>query len=497
MLGLLLSLSHLALDTRSETPLYKQLADAISSLIESSALTAGDRLPATRELASQLGLNRTTVSAAYALLEESRQIAAQVGRGSFVTARENAAPAAGRDWGSLLPPPEAEPRPLRSKIEISFASSSPAEDQLPLSPFRRVARQVIESPEAAEILHLGSSLGYAPLRRYLLKEAAEAGIARPGDDLIVTNGCQQALDLLARLFARPGVTVLSEDPVYRGLLRVFSRSGAELIGVPVDHSGIEPEALEAALQRHRPKLLLVTPTFQNPTGSTLPLERRERVVALAERFQCVLVESDIYSELRYRGASLPTLKQLDKGGSTILLRSYSKIGFPGLRVGWAIAPRPVIARLAEAKEVSDLHSDQLAQAVLLRFAESGELARHLERTRQSGAERLHAALDACARHLPARSRYTRPEGGLNLWIELPAPLSAEAVLRRAQENGVTFLAGPYFSIRPSHTRSLRISFGGLPPEQITRGIQVLGEAAESELAADAAGNDLEPAAALV
>jgi 2-aminoadipate transaminase len=491
------SLSHLALDASSGTPLYKQLADAISGLIESSALSAGDRLPATRELASQLGLNRTTVSAAYTLLEQSRHIEGQVGRGSFVAARDNAAHSSGRDWDTLLPPLEGEPRPPRPKIEISFASSSPAEDQLPLSSFRRIARQVIESAEAGEVLHLGSSLGYAPLRRFLLKEAADAGIARPGDDLIVTNGCQQALDLLARLFARPGVTVLSEDPVYRGLLRVFSRSGAELIGVPVDASGIEPEALEAALQRHRPKLLLVTPTFQNPTGATLSSERRERVVALAERFGCVLIESDIYTELRYGGVALPSLKQLDKTGNTILLRSYSKIGFPGLRVGWVIAPRPVIARLAEAKEVSDLHSDQLAQAVLLRFAESGELARHLERTRQSGAERLRAALDACARYLPARSRYTRPEGGLNLWIELPSPLSAEAVLRQAQENGVTFLPGPYFSLRPSHIRGLRISFGGLSPEQIARGIQILGEAAESELAADAAGNDLEPAAALV
>jgi 2-aminoadipate transaminase len=497
MIGLVPNLSHLTLDPSSETPLYKQLADAISNLIETSALEVGERLPATRELASQLGLNRTTVSAAYALLEQSRHIEGQVGRGSFVSAREKQAPSNGRDWDVLLPPPDTELRPLRSKIEISFASSSPGEDQLPLSQFRRIAKQVIESPEAAEILHLGSSLGYAPLRRYILKESAEAGIARSGDDLIITNGCQQALDLLARLFARPGVTVLSEDPVYRGLLRVFARTGAELIGVPVDDAGMDPELLEAALHRHRPKVLLVTPTFQNPTGATLHMERRERIVTLAERFQCVLVESDLYSQLRYRGAELPTLKQLDQTGSTILLSSYSKIGFPGLRVGWVIAPRPVIARLAELKESTDLHSDQLAQAVLLRFAQSGELARHLDRTRRSGAERLRAAVEACARFLPAQSRYTRPEGGLNLWIELPRPLTAEAVLRRAQERGVTFLPGPYFSARRSHERSLRISFGGLVPEQITRGIQIVGESAEDELTAGAAGSDLESAAALV
>lgn len=498
IIGLLLNPGKLKLNASSETPLYKQLADAISTLIETSALAEGDRLPATRELSAQLGLNRTTVSAAYALLEQSGKIEGQVGRGSFVAAQHGktvVTPAP--DWDSLFPPAESEPKPSRNGITISFASSSPGEDQLPLSQFRRIAKQVIESPEAAEILQLGSSLGYGPLRRYLLKEATDSGIARPHDDLIITNGCQQALDLLARLFARPGVAILAEDPVYRGLLRVFSRSGAELIGIPVNESGMDVEALESALQRHRPKLLLVTPTFQNPTGSTLPLERRERIVALANRFGSVLVESDIYSELRYGGPALPTLKQLDRAGNTILLRSYSKIGFPGLRVGWIIAPRPVIARLAEAKEASDLHSDQLAQAVLLRFAESGELANHLAHIKRSGAERLQAALNACALYLPARSRYTRPEGGLNLWIELPAPLTAETVLRRAQEAGVTFLPGPYFSVRRAHHRALRISFGGLTPKLIGRGIQILGEIAERELATEAAGTDLEAAVAVV
>lgn len=499
MIGLLLHPGKLHLDPGSETPLYRQLADAISRLIEASALGPGDRLPATRELAAQLGLNRTTVSAAYALLEQSGRIEGQVGRGSFVAARMRIGGLrAGPDWSALLPPLEVERNGLRSKIEISFASSSPGDDQLPLPQFRRIAKQVIDSPDAAGILHLGSSLGYGPLRRYLLKGAIEEGIARADDDLLITNGCQQALDLLARLFAGPGTTVITEDPVYRGLLRVFSRSGAELVGVPVNEGGLDVDALESALQRHRPRLLVVTPTFQNPTGTTLTLERRERIVELANRFGCVLVENDIYSELRYSGSAQPTLRRLDPTGSTVLLRSYSKIGFPGLRIGWVIAPRPVIACLAEAKEASDLHTGQLAQAVLLRFAESGELSRHLAHLKRSGSERLRAALDACALHLPASSRYTRPEGGLNLWLELPAPLDSETVLRRAQESGVTFLAGPYFSLRRSHRRALRLSFGGLTPRQITDGIQILGGIVERELATEPeAGGDLESAIALV
>jgi 2-aminoadipate transaminase len=152
-------------------------------------------------------------------------------------------------------------------------------------------------------------------------------------------------------------------------------------------------------------------------------------------------------------------------------------------VGWAIAPRPVIARLAEAKQTSDLHSDQLAQAVLLRFAESGELARHLELTRQAGAERLRVTLRCCARYLPTGSRFTRPEGGMSLWVELPAPFTAEALLSRVEQRGVDFLPGNFFSALRSHPRALRLSFGGLSPDQIARGLQILGEAAATEPAA--------------
>jgi 2-aminoadipate transaminase len=363
-----------------------------------------------------------------------------------------------------------------------------------------LSKDVIDSAGAAQILQLGSPYGYLPLRRYLLDEATKAGIARANDDLIITNGCQQALDLLARVFmtgkSEENRSVVVEDPVYHGLIRVFSRAGANIISVPMDDAGIDLTALQDMVEQHRPRLLVITPSFQNPTGATLPLARRERILDLAQRFGLIIMENDIYSELRYQGDPLPTLKELDESGNTILLRSYSKVSFPGLRVGWVIAPRPVIARLAEAKQISDLHSDQLSQAVLLRFAESGELARHLARTRHEGARRLQALLRSCARYLPAGATFTRPEGGMNLWIELPAPLTAEALLSRVEERGVNFLPGRYFSARRAHPRGLRISFGGLSPEQIARGIQILGEAATA-LGVSARADLREAVAALV
>jgi 2-aminoadipate transaminase len=423
-----------------------------------------------------------------------------VGRGSFIAKAADPPRAERTDWESLLPPLEGVPPPA-PKIQISFANSRPAQNFFPLASFRNLAKDVIDGAEAAQILQLGSPHGYPPLRRYLLEQAVGAGIARPNDDLIVTNGCQQALDLLARLFfgenrgSASGVAM--EDPVYHGLVRVFARAGANVLGIPLDERGLDPAVLEETLQQYRPRLLIVTPSFQNPTGATLPLERRKRIVELAQRYSAVLVENDIYSELRYQGGPLPTLKELDESGNSILLRSYSKVSFPGLRVGWVIAPQPVIARLAEAKHLSDLHSDQLSQAVLLRFAESGELARHLECTRAAGAERLNCLLDACARCLPPGSRFTRPSGGMSLWVEMPAPLLAESLLRRAAQQGVDFLPGRYFSARRPHARSFRLSFGGLSSAEIVRGLEILGEAARAELASFATAAPLEPVAALV
>jgi len=464
--------------------------------MEQGAIESGDRLPATRELAGRLGLNRTTVSAAYAVLEQSGFLEGYVGRGSFVAKRHPAMRQSALDWDSILPHLSQSPVSGQA-VDISFASSRPCEEGFPLGEFRRLAKEVIDGTEVADILQLGSPYGYAPLRRHLLKEALEDGSATLADDLIITNGCQQGLDLIARLFIAGKGTVIVEDPTYHGLLRVFSRAKASMIGVPIDADGVDTDSLERAMEEHGSRLVVLTPSFQNPTGATLSLERRKRVIQIAQRYRAVVVENDVYSSLRYRGPNLPTLKALDENGQTILLRSYSKVSFPGLRVGWIIAPRAVVARLSESKHTCDLHSDQLSQAILLRFAESGELQRHLERTRRAGLARLEAAIDACTRFLPKGTRFAQPDGGMNLWMELPAPLVAERLLTLVEEKGVSFLPGNYFSEKSGHERGLRISFGGLNVEQIRTGLKIIGEIATEELAATTRPVAFEPAAALV
>jgi DNA-binding transcriptional MocR family regulator len=351
----------------------------------------------------------------------------------------------------------------------------------PLEDFRATCEEVIHSTDAQTILQLGSPSGYGPLRRYLIEQSRSEGVARDTDDIVITSGVQQAFDLLQRTLVANGETVLIEDPVYSGLKNVFARAGARIVGVPVGPTGLELDALERAIAKERPRLLVVTSNFQNPTGATLPLASRKAILSMARSAGVIIIENDIYGPLCYEGDPIPTIKQLDDSGHTVLLRSFSKLAFPGLRVGWAIAPRALMEKLTEAKQLSDLHTDQLSQAVLLRFAESGRLESHRKLMLTAGRERLSATLAACEKYLPEGATYTRPRGGMNLWVRLPQALDAGELLPRAEREGVTYLPGRYFAVSRVESRALRISFAGLAPDQIKSGVSTLSRIFQEEL----------------
>ncbi|HLW76661.1 MAG TPA: PLP-dependent aminotransferase family protein, partial [Bryobacteraceae bacterium] len=317
------------------------------------------------------------------------------------------------------------------------------------------------------------------------------------EDIVVTGGAQQAFDLIQRVLAARGETAAIEDPVYPGLRNAFLRGGARVIGAPMNEQGVDLASLERLLDREHPRLLVLTPNFQNPTGTTIPESARRQILDWTRRAGTILVENDLYESLRYTGEEIPSMKQLDDSGDSILLGSFSKIAFPGLRVGWVIGPRRFIASLTEAKEACDLHSDQLSQAVLLRFAQSGRLAAHRASMIASGRERLRECLDCCSRLLPPGSFYTRPEGGMNVWVTLPEPLdAAELALRAAREN-VSYLPGKYFAVTKPHTHSLRLSFIGLEPHKIRWGMQVLNTIFNAEISRTRRWRQSEPQPALV
>jgi DNA-binding transcriptional MocR family regulator len=480
------------LSPASEIPLYRQLADYVRNLIASGGLRPGDRVPPTRELAAQIGLNRTTVSAAYEALEADGLIRGEVGRGSFVSGLPVSDEPARLNWSLALTRAAApQPRSSRENIRIDFTSSRPAAALFPLEEFQACCREVLESAELPRLLQLGSSGGYEPLRRFLLDRCAGHGFARPSDGILITNGCQQAIDLLRRALVRPGDKVAVEEPVYPGLKNAFLEAGAQLIGLRMTSAGVDLESLRAALEAGS-KVVVITPSFQNPTGATVPESRRSALVQMVRNVGAVLIENDLYSELRYEGEPAPRLKTYDP--DVVLIGSFSKIAFPGARVGWIIGPKPLIARATELKQIADLHTDQLSQAFLLQFARSGALERHRARAVAAGREKLRALERACSRHLGGCS-FPVPEGGMNLWVELPAGLEAASLRELARQAGVDYLPGRYFSIARPFEGAFRLSFAGLEPNAIEEGIEILG----SLIAKSGAARDesLEPEPALV
>ncbi len=459
------------LDLNSEVPLYRQLGSYLQSLIGNGDLLPGDRLPPTRELAGQLGLNRTTVSAAYELLETDGLIKGSVGRGSFVCGvpeRE----VEGLNWSrALTASVSTSTGPARAGL-INFSASRPSEMLFPVEEFRESCDEVLRSDKLRSLLQLGSPGGYEPLRHFLLKRS---GLARDSDDILITNGCQQAVDLLRRALVRSGTKVALEEPVYPGLRNLFVEAGAELIGMRVTAEGVDLYSLRQALEAGA-KVVVLTPSFQNPTGATIPAAARKLIISMARAAGAIVIENDIYSELAYSGGEAPRLKSLDP--NVILLGSFSKIAFPGMRCGWIIAPRPVIQRVTELKQLADLHTDQLSQAFLLRFATSGRLEKHQAKMIAAGKERLRAVEQASRKYL-ADCRFTLPGGGMNLWLDLPDGLDSSALRGLAQQAGVDYLPGRFFSITRPLDSGLRLSFAGLEPQEIRRGIEILGEVIRS------------------
>ena len=469
-------------DERGSEPIYRQLFEHIRGEILTGRLARGSRIPPTRDLATQLGVNRTTVATAYELLEKEGLIRGHVGRGSFV-----AGPAAdGTDsfWPARIVSESLTEALLPPMPEdcVNFTSARPAGDLFPLSEFREICAEVIGSNEAERILQLGSPYGYAPLRRRLLEEAIERGEARAGDEVMVTNGCQQGLDLLQRVLAAPGDAVAVEDPIYPGLKSVFHQAGVRVLGVRVTPEGMDMEAFEALAKKEKLRLVAVTPNFQNPTGTTMPAAARKRLLDAARDASVPVLENDVYGALRYEGEAVPSLKSMDETGIVVRLNSFSKIAFPGLRVGWVTGRRELISAMAARKQVTDLHSDQLSQAVLLRFAESGRLEAHIGRMVDAGRKRLAAAIGACKSWLPVGTRIAPPLGGMNLWVNLPEPLDASALLERAFAAGVAYLPAKYFAVSGAEPGGLRLSFAHLSEERIEEGIARLGIVLEDELA---------------
>jgi 2-aminoadipate transaminase len=492
----------LHLQPESHVPLYIQLRDQIRALVHGGDLRPGERIPASRELAAQLGVHRTTVANAYAELESEGLISGHVGRGTFIrgesaTRKLSAVPHpttadGGLRWESLFADERGEE--ILSRLTqtaprgaISFVMARPATEFFPIEELKKCSNAVWRR-EGADILQFGPSDGYPPLKQALVTMLRAEGFELSDENLLITDGCQQALDLVCKAFLRPGDTVLLENPAYPGALAIFTAARARILGVPVRTEsgpgmvcGVDVSAIEAVLMQNRVKMMVLTPDFHNPTGTSLPVGERRRLLEIAARFQVPVVEDHIYARLGARGERPPSLKQLDSSNLVIQIDSFSKIAFPGMRVGWVVAPSNVIERLRLVKQSTDLHTGHLSQAILAEYVRRGFLSRHVERTRKAYSRRLAALEHALTTHMPSGTKWTRPEGGMCVWVELPPGFDSNELLIHTRERDVLFAPGRYFYFQSPQPNTLRLGFSGVAEREIARGVAILADVLRAEM----------------
>jgi len=379
---------------------------------------------------------------------------------------------------------------------ISFAGGLPAPELFPIERAREAAARILTT-NGVHALQYGPTEGYVPLREYIVQRMCRYGIHAKAENVLITNGSQQALDLIGKLLLNPGDRVLVEEPTYLGALQAWNAYQAEYLPVPGDDDGLRVELLEATL-RHGPKFMYVLPNFQNPGGTTLPIERRLEIVRLSHKYGIPIVEDDPYGALRFEGEHLPPLVALDSDfqtragleshgymeGNVIYLGTFSKTLAPGLRLGWVVAPVEVVEQLVMAKQGVDLHTSTFNQMLAWEMVKDGFMDEHIRVIRRVYGERRNVMLAALERYFPEGCSWTRPEGGLFLWTRVPEWIDTAELLKEAVKHKVAYVPGFAFYTEPGRGRNtMRLNFSNARPAQIEEGIRRLGELLKQVIAA--------------
>lgn len=476
-------------DRASAEPLYRQLGGYLRGLVEAGRLPAGSKLPATRELAAALGFSRNTVSLAYDDLVAAGVLTAHVGQGTFVSVHAGPSasgtsaggPSRGFVWSGLfalrartlgvpaglLPPRAAAP------IRFDFRGGQVDCGALPGRDLRRALAEAAGERLAALAAHQDPA-GWPPLRAAVAHYLVGRGIACEARDVAIVDGAQQAIDLVARVLLDPGDTVVMERPGYFGAWVAFLACQANVVGVGVDAEGLRTDELARVLRARRVKLVYTTPAAQCPTGAILSEPRRRALLALADEHQAPVFEDDYDSELRYQGPPVAALKTVDSAGQVVYAGTFSKVLFPGLRVGYVVAPRPLLEKMVLARWNADVETGVLTQAALATLLANGALTRHVRRVRTLYAERSVAMQAALEHAMPEGTQWSRPQSGLSLWLTLPPGTDAQGLERAAREAGVAYTPGSAFHWDGGGDTNLLLSFAALAPAAIHEGIEILG-----------------------
>ena len=487
------------LNRQNGEPLYAQIKERIAALIEGGALGPSERLPATRDLAQALAVNRNTVVKAYEELEVEGMVRSGVGRGTFVAEHAR---------GAKRPRP-AEPEPpadfeglwsraaeeqnnkefselligSRQYADVTPLSSClPDKTLFPMREFRNCAYYALQK-YGAGLLDIGPTQGFLPFLEYLPKHLLRHGLEVEPQHLITTAGIQQGISLVARALLNPGDAVVTEEFIFPRAISAFREAGAELVGIPIDKDGMKVDALSQVLPWRKPKLIYANPTFQNPTGTTMSAERRHKLLEISALHKVPILEDHYANDLRLDGPDLLPLAALDRRGWVISVGSLSKVLFHGLRIGWIISPlESVRERLISLKQTADLQTSYLPQGIILEFMLRGYLEKYLKRRLAQSRSRRDSMRKALTEYMPEGAWWYEVEGGVCYWVNLPPPLRADEVLLEARKQGVVFAPKSLFCVKPCTNDAMRLGFSDLPEEVASKGIRVIGQVARKLLA---------------
>ncbi len=464
--------------------------------MSSGSVAEGDRLPAIRALAEKLGVHRSTIQMAYRELESAGLVESRVGSGTrarrpgggTAAVQARSPRAAGAPWRPRFTRAAEEACALLISGEeqgrepaggIDFSKLVPDVRDFPVGPFEESIGRALASGGAA-LLDYGAPGGFPRLREILAERETRAGTPTTPEQILVTTGAQQGIELAVRAFAGPGEAVVLSSPTYHQMFGILRSLGVEALGVPESAGGMDAAGLGRALRTEGAALVYAMPNFQNPTGRTWDRAARDGFLERTADFAGPVLEDDFERELRFTGEHLPTLRSLCAEPRVISLGTVSKALFPGVRVGWIAAERIVIDRIGALKHYSDLSSGILLQAALADFIERGEYDRHLVRVRAS-LERKHAAArEALQRHLADFATWTEPEGGYTLWVQFPERVDSRMLAREVRDQGVQVAPGFVFDPDGSRSSGIRLALPRADEEEIGRGIEIVARVARRQ-----------------
>lgn len=360
---------------------------------------------------------------------------------------------------------------------ISFAGGLPAPELFPVKKMQAAVDKVFEE-HGQEAMQYGAAKGVTALRELILQHVKEKeGVTGVLDNVLVTTGSEQALDLVGKAFVNTGDTVLVEQPTYLCALDVFKSYGAKFVGVAMDEQGMKMDALEDALKAHpETKLIYTVPNFQNPTGRTMAVDRRKKLAELAAKYDVYVLEDNPYGEIRFAGTHVPAVKSFDETGHVFYMSTFSKTLAPGFRLGWVVADEDVVNKLTVLKQSADLHTDNLAQYAVVEFLNNNDLDAHVKKISDLYGKRKQLMADGLKKYFPAGVKYTNPEGGMFLWVEVPGVDDTVELFKECLKHNVAFVPGnPFFAGKPQ-PGAFRLNYSNAKEDQIKVGMKQLGEA---------------------